>query len=266
MQRGTKVRIVTILALVVLAAAIARLTTPSAVGFGGSRAVQRSFAAATITARAWLGALTSVFRDPGRVAGLEQELAGLRAERAALQRALLRQEGDAAERAQVYPKYFGAPIVAEVVAAAFEPTSQTIVVAHSPATAIHARDPVVGHGALIGIVAVPGSSRTIVRLLTDSQSRIGVELAGEPDTLGVLEADSGGGLAVTHIPNNRTIAIGDAVVSGAITSGLPRGIPIGTVAAVRTDPDGFFQAAAVDPFADPRRELAVTIFPQASEK
>jgi|GEM_PF-5292187 len=265
MQRRTRVRVVTIVVLVALAAAIARFAHPSAAGFIGIRALQRPFATAAVAVGSWATAAARTIRDPHRATVLERELALLRSAHAALQRASLEREGDAAERARTYPERFGAPIAGRIIAAEFEPTSQTVVVAHASADRIRVGDPVLARGALVGIVAASGPTRTIVRLLTDPQSRVGAELATEAGTLGILEADSGGGLVVTRIPNDRTVAVGSAVVTGMITAGIPRGIPVGTVAAVRTDPDGFFQTAALDPMSDPRRELAVTMLAQDAE-
>lgn len=265
MQRRTRARIIIVIALSALAVIIARLTQPSAVGLIGIRTLQQPIAAAAIAVGSWTNAAARTLRDPGRVVALERELTELRSAHATLARAYLELKDDDAERARTYPQRFGVPIVGRVAAARFDPMSQILVVAHHRTNRLRLGDPAISRGALIGVVAAPSQTQTTVQLLTDPQSRVGVEEAATAGTLGVLEADSGGGLIVTRIPTDRTVAIGSAVVTGAITTGIPRGIPVGTVAAVRTDPDGFFQTAALDPLVDPRRALTVTMLAQNKE-
>jgi hypothetical protein len=265
MQRRTRARIIIVIALGTLAVIIARLTQPSAVGLIGVRALQQTLAAAAIAVVSWMDAASRTLHDPGRLVALEDELAGLGSAHAALQRAYLELVDDDAERARTYPERFGVPIVGRVAAARFEPTSQVLVIAHPRTDRLRSGDPALSRGALIGVVAAHGQTQTTVQLLTDPQSRVGVEEAATAGTLGVLETDSGGGLIITRIPTDRTVTVGNAVVTGAITAGIPRGLPVGTIAAVRTDPDGFFQTAALDPISDPRRALTVTVLTQSAE-
>ena len=266
MQRRTRTRVVITIALLAFAVVIARLAPPGVFGFVGIRVIQQPVAATAAGVGAWLTAIADVVRDPNRVVALEHELAALRSEHATLERALLECSADAAERVRTYPEWFGVPIVGRVIAATFGPKSQVVVVAHQETDRFRAGNPVLAAGALIGVVAVPGRTRTTVRLLTDPQLRVGAERSNAPGVLGILEADTGGGLAVTHIPNDRTVTAGDAVVTGATAPGIPRGIPVGIIAAVRMDPDGFFQTAALDPIADPRRALVVTMLARNGEE
>lgn len=262
MTQRTRSRVVVILVLFALAVTIAQLSHPIARRVGGVGAMQQPIAAASIRVGAWVDAFSHLLRDPNRVAALEADLADLRSQYAKLERQLLGHTEEQRERSRTYVSDLGTPIIARVVAATLEPTSRTLVVAHPKDQPIRMGDPVIARGALIGIVAVPGSSRTVIQLLSDPRVHIGVELATTAGTIGVLEVDAGGGLAVTHIPSERVVMVGDAMVTGAITNGVPRGIPIGTVSAIRPDPDGFFQTAAIDPMVDPYREIVVTVLVQ----
>ncbi|MDO8599023.1 MAG: rod shape-determining protein MreC [bacterium] len=262
MTQRTRSRVIAILVLLVCAVAIAQLSHPIARRVGGIGVIQQPIAAASIRIGAWADALSHVLRDPSRVSALEAELADLRSQHAKLERQLLGHTEEQRERSRTYVGDLGTPIIARVVAATLEPTSHTLVVAHPKDQPVRAGDPVIARGALIGIVAVSGPSRTTIQLLSDPRMHIGVELATVAGTIGVLEVDAGGGLAVTHIPSERVVTVGDIVATGAITSGVPRGIPVGIVSAVRPDPDGFFQTAAIDPIVDPRHELVVTVLAQ----
>jgi rod shape-determining protein MreC len=272
-RRSTITRLVVALALFALALLLARLNV-SQQTFGGltrapralgvrlpwADAIQHALSAAAVGTATWFDAAWQSLRNPGRTVALEAELAALRASRAALERELLEARGERAERGAAYVDRYGTRVVARVVAATFSPTAQALTVALDATDGVATGQPAAAHGALIGTVSASGAARATIQLLRDPRTRIGVELATEPESLGVLEADAGGGVVVTHIPIDRSVAVGAAVVSGATTPYVPRGMPIGTITEVRRDPDGFFQTAVVQPIVDPKRLTAVTIF------
>lgn len=253
----------TIVVLLLIAAiALTRGYRPLGRGSAWMGVLQRPITAATMTVAAWFDALQRVVRDPGTVRVLDADVASLRAQVATLTHTVAEFQDLRREGTHAYPTTLGVPIVARVVAALLEPAVQEMTVAYISNDGVHDGDPVLAAGALIGTIRATGPARAVVQLLTDHRTRIGVQLAATPGTIGVLEASPGGGVVVTRIPSDRTVSDGDSIVTSMTNATIPSGLPIGRIAAIRTDPDGFFRTAAIDLIADPTRTLACTILTQ----
>ena len=251
----------TIVLVAVLAFAVLLARAPRTLN-GGTRwigRIQRPLTAATMGVAAWFGAVGRTVRDPGRVAALEREITELHAQQAVSTRTIADLQGQLEERAAEPSSQPETLTRASVVAGTFSGSRRLITVEYAPRHAVNSGSPVLAHGALVGVVEESGSSRAVVRLLNDPQMRIGVEAATRRGAIGVLEADTGFGIVVTHIPIDRIVATGDAIVTGITNDGIPSGIPIGTIVAIRTDSDGFFQTGIIDVLVDPRQQAVVTI-------
>lgn len=262
MTRRFIVRIITAVILVVVAYVLVRGHRPLDRGTAWMGTFQRPMVAATMTVAGWSDALRRVIRDPSTVRELDAEVATLRARTAELAATITALHDVQREGADAALVRSGIPIVGWVVAGVLEPLVREVTIEYQAGDVVRVGDPVLARGALIGTVSVAGSSRAIVQLLTDHHTRLGVQLATTPGTVGVLEANPGGGVVVTRIPSDRVPSLGDFVVSGITNPGVPPGIPIGRIAAIRIDPDGFFRTAALDLIADPTRTLALTILAQ----
>lgn len=262
MRRNTIIRLTLALALVVLALLFTRAPRALGARIAWVGSLQHAVSTASIGATVWLDGVWRSLHAPGRIAALEAEVAELRAAHAALERELLETQDQRQEQGTAYSNRFGAPVGARVVAATFAPAAQALTVVFDPGNEPTVGQPAAAHGALIGIIAASGTARATIQLLGDPRTRIGVELATASGVLGVLEADPGGGVVVTHIPSDQTIAVGAAVVTSTTNERVPRGIPIGTISEVRRDADGFFQTAVVNPIVNPRQLTIVTILVQ----
>lgn len=260
MRRNTIILLTLALALIVLALLFTRAPRALGARIAWVGSLQHTVSTTSIGVTAWLDGVCRVLRSPGRMAALETEVAELRASHAVLERELLEVRDQRQERGTEYSSRFGASIVARVVAATFTPAAQMLTVAFDPGNEPVVGQPAAAHGALIGIIAASGTARATIQLLGDPRTRIGVELATTSGVLGVLEADPGGGVVVTHIPSDQIIAVGAAVVTGATNDRIPRGMPIGTITEVRRDADGFFQTAVIAPIVNPQQLTTVTIF------
>lgn len=260
MRRNVIIRLTIAFVLLIIALLLTRAPRALGTRVAWIGMIQRPVSAAVIGVTTWFNAIGQVLRNPERLIVLETEVAALRASRASMERGLLEARNLLTERGVVYPRRLGTPRQAHVVAATFTPNAQTITVEVEIGDPIGIGQPVAAQGTLIGTIVASGMTRAIIQLLGDPRTRLAVELAGTAGTLGILEADPGGGLIVTKIPADQSIAPGASVVSGLLHARVPPGMPIGVITEVRRDPDGFFQTAAVDPIVDPRRQTDVTIF------
>jgi rod shape-determining protein MreC len=70
---------------------------------------------------------------------------------------------------------------------------------------------------------------------------------------GIIGARSGGKLVMEWVAPDADVAPGDTVISSGLGSITPKGIPIGAVSRIRTQPERFSLALEVVPFVDFRR-------------
>lgn len=216
--------------------------------------------AATTAVAAWLYGARALLHDAGRVAALEEFRAQDAAERAALSAAYTRLHEAASEVAWATARITPQSVVhARVVAQSNSAGIHLFTVALPPDAQVTPGMAVLAHGSLIGTVHDVGTNRARVQLLTDAGVRIAARASDAAEPLGIVEPGLGGGLLLTHIPIAATVAAQTTLVTAPLDEHVPDGLPIGTIADVRVDADGFFQTAVVTPFTDPYRVLIVTI-------
>jgi len=132
-----------------------------------------------------------------------------------------------------------------------------------------------GRGALAGSVVAVGSETATVRFVVDARSRV-VAIDQQTRALGLVQGQLGGQLVMVQLQAVDIVAVGDTVVSAGLTltdgtgapisrSPYPRGLLIGRVQAVETDPNALTKTAFVRPAIDFRaveRLLVVLRFTQ----
>ncbi|MEK6192228.1 MAG: rod shape-determining protein MreC [Chloroflexota bacterium] len=114
-----------------------------------------------------------------------------------------------------------------------------------------------GGGGLAGIVIQASQDRAVVRLVVDPRSRV-VARDQQTDALGLVQGQPGGQLIMNQVTLTDDVSVGDTIVTagleldGVPASPYPRGLLVGTVSALETDPNGLTQTAFVRPAVDPR--------------
>lgn len=107
---------------------------------------------------------------------------------------------------------------------------------------------------LVGRVVSVSASTCEVLLITDPRSGVG-SLVQDSRTPGIVEgtAVSSGMARMIHIPNNAPVEEGQVVVTSGLGSVFPKGIPVGEITGLRSEPSGLFKSADIRPFADLNR-------------
>jgi len=117
-----------------------------------------------------------------------------------------------------------------------------------------------GSGALAGTVVAVGADASTVRLIVDARSSV-VALDQQTRALGLVNGQLGGQLVMIQVRSIDDLAVGDTVVSAGLTltdaggapvgrSPYPRGLLIGRIQALETDPNALTQTAFVQPAID----------------
>lgn len=206
--------------------AVGRASASFAAGFGDVRDLRSRLSAALVERDRYAAEAT-------RLADLEREISELRA---ALD---VRQSGDFET------------IVAQVVARDFAVDRRIVVIDLGSVDGVEIGDVVIGAGgALAGrVVEVqPRSSR--VRLVSDPSFRVTAEIA-TTGAIGLLTGRGSNPLSFADVDALREVAIGAPVTTSGIElspelrSAFPRGLSIGTIAAVSADPSDVLQSADV---------------------
>jgi rod shape-determining protein MreC len=147
-------------------------------------------------------------------------------------------------------------VPAEVISRRISDFERVIALDHGSDHGIRAGDAVLGtQGALVGQVTQVGPGHAFVTLISDTRSLV-VGLVPEGGATGEVVGRLSEPLAMTKIPSTEPVAVDDTVVTAGldlgdgIRSAFPRGILIGRVLDVESDPTAVVQTARIEPAAD----------------
>lgn len=101
-------------------------------------------------------------------------------------------------------------------------------------------------GVLVGEVISTEADRSIVRLINDRQSRVGVILAKNARPAGIAEGGYGFGVRLSLIPPQEVVEAGDIIVTNDSTEFMPRGLLVGRATSVGRETYEPFQHALID--------------------
>ncbi len=108
----------------------------------------------------------------------------------------------------------------------------------------------VGEGILVGKIIKVEKNISFLRLINDNQNKIAATILNRDRSLGVVEGGYGISVRMGFIPRNEVIVIGDQVVTSGLERNIPRGLLIGTVAAIENEAYQPFQQAVLTPAVD----------------
>jgi rod shape-determining protein MreC len=109
--------------------------------------------------------------------------------------------------------------------------------------------PVITPQGLVGRVVEVGPIASRVQLVTDPVSSVGA-LVQRTRVSGIAAGDGGSTLRLRYLPLMSDVAVGDRVITSGMGGVFPKGLPLGTVAAVERRSGALFQEAVLEPAAD----------------
>ncbi|HVS15268.1 MAG TPA: rod shape-determining protein MreC [Thermoanaerobaculia bacterium] len=217
-----------------------RVTAPVARAVDGGRTLARR-AGVALTDRRTLRAQNR---------RLERELESLRRE--ALARREVERELERLREAVRYQPPAGEPVaLADVVYVDHRSWLRTLIL-HvgdaAPADALQPNAPVVGYDGLVGRVLTGSAGYARVQLVTDRAASVGA-MVERTRRQGIARGGPAGELVLDYLPLQSDVRPGDRVVTAGIDGIYPRGLLIGTVAAVEPG-DELFHRIRVNPAVD----------------
>jgi rod shape-determining protein MreC len=188
---------------------------------------------------------------------LEAQNAKLQREIGALQRQALitqatRNSLRALERLARLPWADGIPTVtAQVTALSPSDFAATVQLDKGTKAGVAMGMPVVGGAGLVGQVIEVWSSGSIVRLITDAGSAVGVRFGPQGDLALVQGSGLGRDLSVNLVAPGTTLHSGEVLTtSGLQNAQYPAGIPVATVKAFSSTPSATQESVTARPVAD----------------
>lgn len=174
--------------------------------------------------------------------------------------ALLQQENQSLREQLNFLKNAPAAVMAEVVGQNDDKTLPALFINRGEANGLKVGEPVVAeNGFLIGRLIKVEKNLSVIRLITDNQSRVAAAVLNQEKTQGVVEGEHGLSLKMTMIPQNEIIKIDDLIVTSGLESNLPRGLIIGKVEIIQKELYEPFQSAILRPLIDFNRVTIVSV-------
>ncbi len=139
-------------------------------------------------------------------------------------------------------------VTARVIGNALNLAPGTIMINRGGESGITVDQPVItGDGILVGKISRVEPRLSFVRLVSDNMSKVAVTVTNREKSIGVVEGGYGLSLRLNFVPRNEVISPGDKVVTSGLEPMIPRGLPVGTVAAVENEAYRPFQQAVLTP-------------------
>ncbi|MCR5846390.1 MAG: rod shape-determining protein MreC [bacterium] len=138
---------------------------------------------------------------------------------------------------------------ARVIAHSADSWNQTITLNKGSSDGIEPGMPVMGGKGLLGQVESCTPSTCIVRLITDEQSGVAVMLQSTR-TEGVVTGSVDGLLYLKYVPVSVNVQLGDPVITSGLGGTYPKGLVVGIVSRITSNPSDVYQTLIVQPLSE----------------
>ena len=220
--------------------------------------VRSAFMTVTTPVR-YLGAtVTAPFQGLGNIfANLTSDqgtLSDLKAENERLQarNAELEESEQTASRLQellgIKDTYNLQSTAARIISGSVDSWSSTVTIDKGTADGLSVGMPVTASNGVIGQIVECGATSATVRLLTDESSSISA-MVQTSRAQGMLVGSAAGQVELTLIRTSQTVNVGDVIVTSGLGGVFPKGLPLGKVTSVDSNPGSLYLDIVVEPFA-----------------
>jgi rod shape-determining protein MreC len=143
----------------------------------------------------------------------------------------------------------GAQIVARVIGEESTNFIDTLLIDLGAVHGIRTGMPVVTDQGLVGRISDVTENNAKVLLLTDPSSSASALMA-DSRLNGIVRGGARGRLIMDFIPQGPTFEVGEAVLSSGLGGKFPKGLAIGTIESIESQPNAVFQTANIRPAVD----------------
>lgn len=140
-------------------------------------------------------------------------------------------------------------IAARVIGKNPESNFQALIIDRGSLDGINEGMPVVvGSGIMIGTISQVNNRTAEVIATSDSRSRIAALVENQQSSQGVVIGEHGLSLKMELISQSDEIANGTSVITSGLEVPIPRGLVLGEISRVESEPTSLFQTAYLKPF------------------
>ena len=137
---------------------------------------------------------------------------------------------------------------ARIISGSVDSWSSTVTIDKGTADGLSVGMPVTASNGVIGQIVECGATSATVRLLTDESSSISA-MVQTSRAQGMLVGSATGQVELTLIRTSQTVNVGDVIVTSGLGGVFPKGLPLGKVTSVDSNPGSLYLDIVVEPFA-----------------
>lgn len=137
-------------------------------------------------------------------------------------------------------------IPARVISRSSEPNFYILILNRGSNDGIKEGMPVItSEGILVAVINKTKKNTSQALMLSDSHSQIAATIQNESQTIGIIKGVHELSIKMELIPKNEPVGPGDIIITSGLQENIPRGLIIGQVDRVITEPNNFFQTAFI---------------------
>ncbi|OGY46514.1 MAG: rod shape-determining protein MreC [Candidatus Buchananbacteria bacterium RIFCSPLOWO2_01_FULL_46_12] len=135
-------------------------------------------------------------------------------------------------------------VIAKVIGKGLFPDSQILIINKGSRDGVQVDLPIIAQdGLIVGKVIEVSAELAKAILINDSQSSLAVTVQNQTQTKGVVTGEHGLSLKMELIPETEIIQVGDMVVTSGLELNIPRGLLVGQIETLESEPNSFFKVA-----------------------
>lgn len=154
---------------------------------------------------------------------------------------------------------------AHIISGAGDSWSSTVTIDKGTRSGVSVGMPVTSASGIIGQIVECGPTTSTVRLITDENSSVSAMLQTSR-LQGMLDGTVGDQLRLSLIPTDGEVSVGDVVVTSGLGGVFPKGLPLGEVTSVESNPGASYLTIVVEPYAHAENNEEVLVITSLTEE
>lgn len=153
---------------------------------------------------------------------------------------------------------------ARIISGSSDSWTSTVTIDKGSSSGLSAGMPVTSSSGVIGQIIECGTSSSTVRLLADENSSISA-MVQSSRAQGMLTGSATGELTLTLVRTSQEVSVGDVVVTSGLGGVFPKGLPLGEVVSVTSNPGALYLDIVVEPYASAENYEEVLVITSLTE-
>ena len=155
-------------------------------------------------------------------------------------------------------------VAARIISGSTDSWSSTVTLDKGSSSGLSAGMPVTTSSGVIGQIVSCSATTSTVRLLSDESSSISA-MVQSSRAQGMLQGSASGEVRLELVSTGQEVSVGDVVVTSGLGGVFPKGLPVGEVASVASNPGDLYLDVVVELYADTTRSEEVLVITSITE-